>query len=1446
MGRQLLDEEPAFRSAIEACDAAIAARTGWSVIAELRASRETSRLAQIEVVQPVLFALSLALAELWRAWGVEPHAVVGHSMGEVAAACVSGALSLADGAMIVCERSALLRRITGRGEMAVVELPVAETQSALRGFEDRLAVAVRNSRHSTVISGDPGALAEVLAALEVRGVFCRRVKVDVASHGPQVDPLLDDLVTALSGLTARSPRIPMRSTVTSALVGFGELSARYWANNLRRPVEFAPVVESLVSEGFTLFVEMSPHPLLVSAVQAIRQAADAGGVAVGSLRREQGERLTLLESLGALHTHGHALDARRLFPSGGSSVELPTYPWQRASFWIEPPTPRGASEEHRGFAGVRIRAAGRDAVYESVLSVRQPSWLASHRVAGTVVVPGAALLELARAAAEAHRGGPSLEVGDLVLRAPLEVAEGGACRVQVVLTENGTLVSVYGQAVSAGPTHAFTLHASAVITDAPAGPPSPIDLTAVRARCAEPVDTAAMYASFAGDGLEYGPEFQTVRALWRGDGEVLAHVELGADLSGGEFGVHPALLDGAFQAVVGLLPDERQHGPLVPFQIERFRVHTAGVSSALVQARLIEPSAGGSLVAEVTLTDASGELVARASGLHLRAASHVAASTDTASLPDAFYRLDWVKVPVGPRSTAVRESWAVVTVGDEKEAESLLAALSEGGAPCERVGLAELADVSADHVACIWGATGDAQAAIRAAHEGLAVLHALHGHRKPPRLWWLTRGAVAVAPDDDAAAACATIWGLGRTVMHEHPELRCTLLDLDPAASTAEEWLAELSADDDEDQIAWRKGQRWAPRLARAPAPRGRGRALRPEGTVLVTGGGGALGVEVLRVLAGRGVRHLVLIGRRAPTPALEEVLTELRALGSQVTVAAVDVTDREALARLLATVTLEWPLRGVVHLAGVLDDGVLAAQTAERFSRVMMPKVAGAWHLHELTAHADLDLFVLFSSVSGTLGSAGQGGYASANTFLDALASHRHAIGLAATSLAWGPWAERGLAAALDESQHARMARLGVEMLSMREGRALFADAIARPEAQLVVARIDPSAIVDSQLPIPPLWRVLVPRRSNTGPVHRSAETPPSWALELASRPAPERADAVNHLVRSEVARVLSFGSARSVPLDRPLKELGFDSLMAVELRNALARRTGLSLPGTLVFHHPTVQAIADHLLGRADLASSGLAHEGDERVAYGENLCPVIHPKARIFCFHDAGGSAAMFAPFCELAEHGVEVHAVSHVRRAPAGEAMAARYLREAVDYVRRFSDAPCALFGHSLGGALAWRVVQELEGEGAPLPVVLALSASAFPRTMGGDFSGDDLAEAFSIIVGHHAAAADYLRSDFNADVWLWRALPPRAQEPLSVPIAAFLGRDDHVASESAMNAWSRLTTREFSLNIVPGGHFYLRDEAARRLVQGRVLALLEQAAGPITDPTGRDPDEPRRS
>lgn len=1570
MGRTLLGQEPVFAAALRACDQAIAAEAGFSVLAELGADPAASQLARIDVVQPLLFAMAVSLAALWRSWGVEPDAVVGHSMGEVAAAHVAGALSLADAAAIVCRRSRLLRRISGQGEMALVELSLSEAQEALSAYPERLSVAVSNSPRATVIAGEPSALAEVLAQLGEKGVFCRRVKVDVASHSPQVEPLREDLLAALSQLAPTAAGLPMYSTVTGARVAGPELLADYWAANLRQPVRFAAVMQTLLASGHGLLLEMSPHPILVPAMEELLQMGRRSGAAVGSLRRDQPERSTLLLALGALWIKGYAVAWDKQFPSGGRQVPLPPYPFQRQPYWLEVPAspPPGrpgratAAADGHPLLGEAMTLSTKPSthVWEATLDGHRLPWLADHRVQGAIVFPGTAYLEMAFSAGLVVFGKEPFLISDLALIEALVFAGPRAVPVQTVLTEEQPgrqRFQVASRVLGTG-RGSFRVHARAVLRQLDrAQAPPPLELAALRGRL-RPAKSLSVYSTLSAMGLEYGPAFQGLTELWLGEGEALGRVQwqpaAGASAA---YQFHPALLDACLQVMAAALADRGETTPWVPVAIASLRLLQRPTDELFCHVRL---SAAGAETAEqrcaeLVLVDGSGAAVVVLSGLTLQ---RLAGGTHKRAQDDWFLELAWEQAQVPPPKRAAGR-WLLLGGGelglalhralqaagqscvhapeDSLSATRLRALLTESFAARPPTAVVHLGSVGVQEPL-------SAAALERALTSGydsvLATVQTLvrMGYRDAPRLWLVTRGAQAV-PGHEVRVMQAPLLGLGRVIALEHAELHCGRLDLDPAAPEDEPaaLLAELLADDAEDEIALRGGERWVsrlvhrrPRMARreklmpaqgrpfrleldqpgelahlvlrsakrrppgpgeveleveaaglgsldvmkaigvlpatgdeplalgdecagrvvavgsgvttlqvgqevvavapfcfgthvtapaqrvAPRParlgataaaavplsfmtalyglvhRGRLRAgervlihsaaagaglaavllarrlgaevfatassadkrawlraqgvqhvldaqtadfvrqvqqatggdgvdlvlnapsgvaievslavlavdgrfvelgelgepatdiefakdtseLRPplepaqlrrglsystvdlaalaerrperfaalltqvmdlftdgalkqfpvqafpisraadalrkmaqaqhfgklvltltepevrirvpaqpslacdaQGSYLVTGGLGGLGLRVAGWLAEHGAGHLVLLGRSGVTsPAQAAAVAALTAKGVRVTVAKADAADRAQLGRLIAELAASaQPLRGVVHAAGVLDDGLLLQQTPARLRTVLAPKALGALHLHELTRELTLDFFVLYASGAGLLGTPGQGNYAAANTFLDALSHHRRTLGLPALSIDWGAFSEVGLAAAQD-NRGARLASRGMRSLTPGEGLLALARLLEEGGAAQVGvvplnlrqwAGFNQAAAASRRLS-----RLWTEQRAEL--IRPAAEQ--DLLTRLATTEPEARPALVEALLRAQAAQVLRIPESK---LDRaaPLTSLGMDSLLGLELRNRIETVLGIQVSATLLWTYPTIAGLSAHL---------------------------------------------------------------------------------------------------------------------------------------------------------------------------------------------------------------------------------------------------------------------------
>ncbi|QFR02618.1 SDR family NAD(P)-dependent oxidoreductase [Streptomyces phaeolivaceus] len=1107
-----------------------------------------------EFTQPALFAVEVALFRLVESWGVRPDFVAGHSIGELAAAHVAGVWSLADAARLVAARGRLMQALPAGGAMIAVQ---ATEDEVLPLLTDGVGIAAVNGPTSLVISGEEGPAESVARVIAGMGRKTKRLTVSHAFHSVLMDPMLEEFRQIAATLTYHEPRIGVVSNVTGKPATSDELtSPDYWARHVREAVRFADGVAALHEQGVTVFLEAGPDGILTALAQEILDGADARLATL--LRRGRGEAESVLAALGALHSAGRAVDWTALFAgSGARRVELPTYAFQREWYW---PRDRGGAGDASslGLSGADHPLLGAFAqlpdfggvLATGLLSLRSHPWLADHAVAGTVVVPGAALVELVvRAGDEAGTS----TVDELVVEAPLVLPETGGVRLQVsvaALDELGRRpVTVHSAPQDAGPETPWTRHVTGFLTEQ--APDAGFDLGQWPPAQAEQVAVDGFYDRQLDTGYAYGPAFQGVRAVWTKGEEVYAEVVLPEGQSAEGFGIHPALLDAALQTT-GLLPATGDPAPgttRLPFAWNEVSLYASGATALRVRA-----ARSGADGLTLDIADHTGAPVAGIGTLTMREVS--AGQLGAAGVPahEHLYRVSWNPVALPEPAAAGRP--APVAVADGPAVRALAASAPEWL-------LLELPD---------------GEGAFEATARTLDVLQAWLAEPRfdGSRLAVVTCGAVRDVTDPAGGA----VWGLVRTAQSENPG-RIALVDLDEAS--ADRLPAALASG--EPQLALRDGEATAPRLTREPrATEDTFGGLDPEGTVLITGGLGTLGRLVARhVVAKHGARHLLLVGRRGPeSEGASELAAELGELGAtQVRIEACDASDRTALQALLASV--ERPLTAIVHTAGVLDDGVIAAQSPERLEKVFRPKADAARHLHELTRGTDLGAFVLYSSAAGVLGNPGQANYAAANAYLDALAEQRRSQGLPATALAWGMWAEAtGMTAHLDGTDHDRGRRGGMLGLPTAEGLALLDAALGSTEALLVPARLDLADLRSRSsdgTAVPPMLQSLV--RPSARRTAKAAVAPAGETLlqHLAGRTPQERAQLLLEVVRVHVAAVLGVANPATVDASRAFKDAGFDSLTAVEFRNRLTEATGVRLPATLVFDHPTPAALVELL---------------------------------------------------------------------------------------------------------------------------------------------------------------------------------------------------------------------------------------------------------------------------
>ncbi|MFF8769682.1 amino acid adenylation domain-containing protein [Kitasatospora sp. NPDC015120] len=994
MGRQLFATEPVYREAVEQVSAHLAELTGWSLTDELAADEATSRMAETWLAQPANFAVQTGLAALWRSRGVRPDAVVGHSTGEVAAFHEAGVYDLADAVKVVVHRSRLQQRLAGTGGMLAVALTEAEALRRIRPYGDAVSVAAVNSPGSLTLAGEEPALAELAAALTAEQVFARPLTVEVPYHSARMELIKDELLESLADLKARPAQVPLYLTGREGTAHGTELDAGYWWHNVRDSVRFRQAVERLTDDGYGLFLEIGPHPVLGRSIQETVEAhpgtAERPEVRIlPSIRRQEDERAVLTASLAALHNLGVAVDWSVLQPAG-RIVPLPRYPFRRDRHWVEP---RPVEQVRRGELDHPLlgrRLPGAEPAWEARLDAEALPYLEDHRIQGDVLFPAAGYLEMAVQAVRALTGGTDAALADIELRKALFLPDEESRAVRLTLSaEHGAFTVATGEGAER------TVHTVGTVRPAQRRRPGrPLDTGAVRGRAVRRLAGPDCYAELAALGYHYGPAFQGIEEVWIGPGEALARIRPTAPVSGqGEHHqVHPVVMDAFFQTLLTpQLLDDRPGGTGIrlPVAIAEVRLDQVGERPLWVHATVTRDS-GGELVGDLAVHDEHGAPLGGITGFRAADVEQAATAVGLATIDGWLAEPSWAELPVAaetPDLLAEHPDHWLLFADRGGVADALAGRIAARGGSCLLVragtgyrpagnghpatvdpGSAEdLARLLADHratgapdpaaVVHLWnldrpGLAGAGPAAV-ASHTAagaysLVALAALLAAELPDcRLHVVTRSAQATAPGELVEPLAAPAWGITRVLRHQElPSHQGKLIDLGPseeagagpgagagagAEAEAEALLREFALAD-EDEIALRDGRRLTSRLRTAEGlSRPLAPRLRADAAYLVTGAFGALGRLLCRTLVKRGARRLILVGR-SPLPPREQ----WRDLDP-----ASPAGQRAAFLRELEALGAE-PVPAVLD---VTDEAALAAWLAE-YRRLDRPPVRGVFHL--------------------------------------------------------------------------------------------------------------------------------------------------------------------------------------------------------------------------------------------------------------------------------------------------------------------------------------------------------------------------------------------------------------------------------------------------------------------------------------------------------------------
>ncbi|ATB48589.1 type I polyketide synthase [Corallococcus macrosporus] len=1244
MGRELFDTQPEFRREILRFEAILQPHLERPLTQVL--FHETGgALDETRYTQPALVALELALANLLRAWGLRADAVLGHSVGEYAAAMFAGVLEPEVGLPLVAERARLMQALPERGAMLAV---FAESSRVLPliAAHPRVTLAATNGPRNTVISGDAAAIDAVVQALGEAGIESRRLNVSHAFHSPLMQPMLAEFERAAGRVAFQKPRLPLISNLDGREAGDAITHADYWARHVLQPVRFEDGVRTLLQRGVRVFLEVGPKPSLSNLARDVVAGEEAAWLE--TLHPRRSDWVGVLRALAGLYARGAKVDWARFDAGHGRTrVALPTYPFERQRYWLDvaaPWTRTSRRASNHPLLGARLESAALKeglTVFSNELSAASVPFVSDHRVYGKAVVPAAAFVEMVASAAAQVLGTESLRLEDVSLLQPLVLPEQQARVVQTLLEDQGEAgfackVVSRGDERSdegTGARAAWVTHVTCRVSALSARPPE-VDRAAWSQSCATPVSLDALSAVFTHHGLDYGPSLRVLTSLHRGERAALSFGQV-EDRSG-HYRIHPALFDGCLRtaaAVSQLTEEDALHLPVALQTLDLYRPLPEKVWTHATQ----PPHGGqeGFPATALTLCDEAGDVVAVVSGFSVRKAERdvLLRGLDN-DFQDWLYRLNWTPSAVTEDAHTSGAHWAIFASEDGFGSE-LVQVLSRRGARCTLVRKGEAFSSTAQGfhvnpsspddfarlaqgwahqpptgVLYLWGlddAGGDADARLDAAQESgclgaLRLTQALtRGAGTPPRLVLVTRGTQRLPADTHGVrVAQAPLWGFGQAVATELPELRCLRIDL-PAEPRPEDlgtFVRALALPDAESAAAIRGGSLFTPRLerARSRAASSRKVTMVADATYIVAGGLGGLGLRVATWLADKGARHLVLLGRSAPSPESRARLDALEAQGVEVRVAQVDLASRGAMAELFASLRDAPPVRGIVHTAGVLRDGTLANQTPEQFREVLAPKLQGAWNLHALSEGLALDFFVCFSSAASLIGSPGQSNYVAANAFLDALVHLRHAKGLPALTLNWGSWAETGMAARLERAASARPGAQGFGSIPVEQGLGVMERLMGGSQAQWGVFPVDWARLAEQ---LPGLARQALVQ-GLLGSVPRRVQAP-AFRAQLDAAPANRRLELLRQHVSGQVAATLGMPETERLAGNERLFELGVDSLLAIEIKNRLASSLGRSLRSTLIFDFPTVNGLVAHLADELGLGTEAQKKQEASQEAQG-----------------------------------------------------------------------------------------------------------------------------------------------------------------------------------------------------------------------------------------------------
>lgn len=1495
MGQELLRREPVFKKAIEDCDNAFAEFTNWSLLEQLHATPEQSRLNEINVIQPMLCAMQIALAKLWMSWGITPDAVVGHSMGEVAAAHISGALTLEDAARIICTRSILMRTVSGKGgAMAVTELSLSEAEEFVKRYP-KLSVAVSNSPKSTVLAGDQGSIDEVLSALEQQNLFCRQVKVDVASHSQQMDPLKENLRDALQTITPRPVTYPIHSTVKMKAMKGDDMNADYWVDNLRGTVQFASVMQELMQSGHTVFIEVSPHPVLMNAVNECAQHFTTTVLTIPSLLREKPEHETLFKNFGDLFAGGFNIPWNIFYNTRNApDVKLPSYPFQREKYEIEDKSAEldlSSKNNKYPLLGKSIVLADEENVYfwETQVSTDLFPYMKDHQVNETPVLPGVTYLEMVlEASSDIYTHGVPV-VTDLKFIKSVTLSKDPSTLQLKITQDNQGKASFrfFQKSINESGKTLWAVVAEGKLHSKPRHHLKDNIPASAKQAHGDALPAEKYYDSLKALGLQYGPAFQGLKELTKTKhplNEVHFTIQLDEKLKPAfsKYKIHPAVLDSFLQPLFYDVAEEMdKDSSCTTFLSEIGEVSYADNSdlgsilhgvATLYPIKKEEHKGLIHVEADITIFNERRAVVLKVKGVKGKVIDSALIEKQREKLSKWLYKINWVKQSAEPAMEATTTKGAWVVLGDPFGISDIVVEkLNAAGTPAIHVSPAAGYEQLDNHNYTInYGIEGDydklmdrifrketkIEGIIHAAsmsynwvdppltadaveeqqifgsisfmylHQRLAALKLF----ELPKLVIVTNGIQTVGVETDIAQPVhSPLWGMAKVMFNELTQYHCRYFDLSANPSMEELDLLVKNIRNPlafENEVVFRGQDTYMPRLNVHQEEDGyqeqeKNRQFSTEGTYLVTGFKG-LGFHFIEWMIKQGARSFALVSRTGEAPV--DVLEKINVYENNGCTFRIFCADTGVYSELKAVIDYidsdMPPLKGVVHAAGVIEARTLTELNQEGFLRILNPKVKGAWNLHLLTQHKPLDCFIMFSSASTLIGLSGQGSYVAANAFLDTLAQSRKRMGLAGMSINWGVIKDVGMVA--NEADLEKYARAeGFEPVSMKDALEVFNTIYDSEHTQIGIVKLHADSMGNyySSLAKTRYFKGLLTKENNGEALEKSFL---SVYKKLQNKE--EKTLAIEHLVSQHVSKIVKTPVSRIKPT-MTFKGMGIDSLMAIQLRNLLEKSLNLKLSVAIFWTYPSIKEYAAYLENTlSETATEEISESQSKKPSWFVRPQPDSKALLRLFCFHDAGGSASLFDSWSDLLKDVVEVVSVELPGRGHRMNEKMYTDLKPLLDdmlpHLEQLTDKPFLFFGHSMGGVLAFEMARELARLNKKLPLKLFISSTPglttyHKREVDHTLTDGELMTMFPHLQSGNIPDIELqqmLLKMLRSDLHLLNNYAYKAESPLNIPLTAIHGNEDLRVSRKQMEKWEDETSSSFNLISRPGGHRYIENDA----------------------------------